>query len=437
MTIKNHIWNQIVTDLKKAVPSSHFHTWLSQATLTEITAHEAVIEVPSKTIADWLQDNCGAQLQMTLRANLNMSPGLRFIYGNAEKTEETIRKTINHGRHRQFDHGIDVQITFADFVLANSNRLAYSSALSVANSPATAYNPLYIYSSLSLGKTHILNGIGNWVLENTPAVNIQYLSADQCVGSFLNDRELEAGSRFWETEDSPDFILLDDIHQVAAQRHLQPQLLALCSSFLDSARQLVLASAYPPAKIRNVLPQLRSRLESGLIAEIEPPGQRTKVKIIKKMAEKAHLPLPEDVALFLANSTDDMQTLRQHILTLKARSCSDSSPVDITTAQSIVNMVSPSTAIDIHHIQDVTARYFSISTKDMLSTKREKTFSYPRQMAMYLCKKLTPSSLKEIGVAFGNKHHSTVIHAQRRIQQDKTGNQEVSNDIKKIQHLLL
>ena len=437
MTIENYIWDKIKADFKKGIPMSEFQTWVSRASLKEINDCQAVIEVPNKFIAHWLQENYTDQIQTILRDNLNTLPEVCFTYADPPDPIKTQTNEAVKGRNIPSFHGIDAHSTFSDFVTANSNRLVYSSALSVVERPASTYNPLYIYSEFSLGKTHILNAIGNLVVQNNPHANIMYLSADQFLSQISCTSEAQQTDRFWETEGAPDFLLLDDIHLLANHRKPQAELLALCNSFLESARQLVVTAIYPPGKIRDLLPQLRSRLEWGLIAKINPPGQRTKIKIIKKIAGKEQITLPEDVAFFLANTTDDMKTLIQHIGRIKDHFSSYKNPIDISTLESIIKAACPSSCIDINHIQGITAKYFNITLTDLLSDKRGRAFSYPRQAAIYLTKKLTPLSLKEIGRAFGNKHHSTVIYAEKCIRKAKTQNEGVSRDIDAIQKLLL
>ena len=438
MTSKNYIWDQIKENFKTGISQSEFKTWLSQASPREINARQAVIEVPNKFIAHWLQDNYTDQIQTILRRNFNTLPEIRFTYTQPPKNVKGPRKKTIQSPDTHIINGINTLYTFNDFVTSKSNRLAYSSALSVADRSPSNYNPLYIFSELPFGKTHILNGIGNRVLQNNPSANILYLSADRFVSQFSATSEGHKKTRFWERDGGPDFLLLDDIHRFTDHTKPQVELLALCSSFLDSAKQLVVAASYSPAKIPNLLPQLRSRLEWGLITEIYPPGQSTKMKIIKKKAEKVKLVLPDDVVFFLANTTDDIYMLAQSVTSLKNYSSSHKKPIDISTVKSIIKKtLHQPNSIDPNHIQKVTAKYFNISLTDLLSNKRGRTFSYPRQIAIYLTKQLTPISLKEIGRAFGNKHHSTVIYAQNRIRKAKTQNKAVLNDINKIQKLLL
>ena len=437
MTTKNDVWDQIKKDFKIEIPKSEFKTWLSQASLKEIDANQAVIEVPNKFVAHWLQDNYTDQIQTILRNNLNTLPKIHFTYVGLSSHDDALRKETVKTEDANIHHGINTVSTFSDFITADSNRLAYSSALNVVSSPADNYNPLYIFSELSLGKTHLLNAIGNLVLKNDPSVNVMYLPAERFIADFSFTSDNQNPDRFWERDDSPDFLLLDDIHLLSDHRELQAELLGLCNSFLESAKQLVVASTYPPGKIPNLIPQLRSRLEWGLIAEVYPPGQRTKMKIIKKRAKQENLALADDVVFFLANSTDDIDTLIRYIFRLKSYASSHRRRIGISEAESIIKKkVYPANYADLTHIQKVTAKYFNISLTDLLSNKKGKMFSYPRQVAIYLSKNLTSLSLQEIGNAFGNKHHSTVIYSEKRIRKTKLHNKKVLNDINKLQKLL-
>jgi chromosomal replication initiator protein len=437
MTVKTKIWDQIKADFKTGVASGEFQTWLSRTSLKEINPQQAVIEVPNKFVAHWLKENYTDQIQTIFRDNLDTVPEVRFIYADlpdcikAQTGEDVKNRTV-----LSLDW-INPKRTFAEFITANSNRLASYSAMNVAQQPGINYNPLYIYSGLSFGKTHILNAVGNLALQSNPGTKIIYLSADRFLNEVSSTPEPQQTHHFWQTGDTFDFLLVDDIHLLAGHYEPQTELLSLFNSFLESKRQMVVTAAYAPGKIRDLLPQLRSRLEWGLIAEIHPPDQRTKVRIIKKMARTQKLSFPDDVSFFLANSSDDMKTLSQYIVRIKEYISTYRSPIDISTAESIIKKPSNPTYIDINHIQSVTAKYFNISLRDLLSHKRERAFSYPRQAAMYLTKQLTSLSLNEIGCAFGNKHHSTVIYAEKSIRRAKTQNEEVSRDIDSIQKLLV
>jgi len=282
-----------------------------------------------------------------------------------------------------------------------------------------------------------LNAIGNLVIKKDPFANVMYLSTDRFVRDFISTDNPIHADHFWEREGRPDFLLVDNLHTIAEHKQPQEEFLALCSSFLESDKQLAIAATCPPGKIPNLLPQLRSRLEWGLITEINTPSQSTKMKIIKKSTKQKYLVLSDNVIFFLANATDNLKTLDKYLVQLKAYASFYKRPIDISVADSIIKKKNhPVGDIDLRQIQRVTARYFNIALRDLLSSKRGKTFSYPRQVAIYLSKNLTSYSLKEIGNAFGNKHHSTIIYAVKRIEKGKSQNKKTLNDINIIQMLV-
>jgi len=441
MTIKNYIWDQIKSDFKSGIPKPEFDTWLSQASLKEIDQDHAIIEVPNKFVARWLQDNYIDQIQTVFRKNLKTLPEIRFIStapsDKPSDKKEFPKKKTSMSSGTSVSQGLNPLSTFSSFVTANSNRLAYSSALNVADGPSNNYNPLYIFSEFSLGKTHLLNAIGNLVVKNDPFANVMYLSTDRFISGFLSPDNTVRTDHFWERGGSPDFLLIDDLHLIAEHKRPQEEFLALCSSFLEADKQLAIAATYPPSKIPNLLPQLRSRLEWGIITEISAPSQKTKMKIIKKSAKQKDLVLSDNVVFFLASATDNLKTLIKYLVKLKAYASSYERPIDISVVDSIIKKKNnPISDIDLHQIQRVTAKYFNIALSDLLSNKKGKTFSYPRQVAIYLSKKLTSYSLKEIGNAFGNKHHSTVIYTVKRVEKRKSQNKKILNDINTIQILV-
>jgi len=437
MTIKNYIWDQIKNDFKSGIPKPEFDTWLSGVSLKEIDQDHAIIEVPNKFVARWLQDNYIDQIQTVFRKHLKTLPEIRFTSTSPSDKKDLPKKNAPTSPGTSVFQGLNPLSTFGSFVTANSNRLAYSSALDVADGPSNNYNPLYIFSEFSLGKTHLLNAIGNLVIKNDPFANVMYLSTERFISRFLSPENTIPANHFWESGGNPDFLLIDDLHLIAEHKKPQEEFLALCSSLLESDKQLAIAATYPPSKIPNLLPQLRSRLEWGLIAEISAPSQKTKMKIIKKSAKQTDLVLSDNVVFFLAGATDNLKTLIKYLVKLQAYASSYKRPIDISVVDSIIKKKSNHASdIDLRHIQRVTAKYFNIALRDLLSNKKGKTFSYPRQIAIYLSKKLTSYSLKEIGNAFGNKHHSTVIYTVKRVEKVKSQNKAILNDINTIQMVI-
>lgn len=436
MTTKNEIWDHIKLNIQSSISKSEFKTWLSQASLLEINSKLAVIEVPNKFVAAWLSDNYSEHIRELLQPIVGTRPILRFSYQtHLASTKEKKKKVLLQNPRSSFPSGLDPYCTFSEFIKACSNGLACSSALEVANNPVSKYNPLYIYSKWSSGKTYLLHAIGNEAMKITPHKEAVYLSAENVISRF--DKTIsEKSNSFWGTEKPPRFLLLDDFHIVASHKSSQKELLSLCTQFLESKRQLVVAASAPPSQIKNLLPQLRSRLEWGLITEINIPDQKTKMKVIHQKAKQKGIQFREDATFFLASTTNDLKNLDHQIEKIKNHASLYGNKMDISIVQSILENELPA-RIGPEHIQNITAKYFSISPSDLLSRNRQRKISYPRQIAIFLTRKYTDLSLEEIGKAFGNKHHSSIIYSINSIEEDLKSKIEVIEDINKLRSFIL
>ena len=438
MQKKKEIWDRVTTSLQSQIPESEFITWFSHTTLKKIGPDLAEIEVPNKFIASWLYDNYVGQIQNSFKNNLNLSPQIRFSYGRllSPRVLNDNGYKLPHQSIANSHHQLNPSLTFKSFITAKSNRFAYSSALEIANKPAHDYNPLYIFSKMSFGKTHLLNAIANHIINNNPLLKVRYDSADRFSSDFSLAARNQNLSDFRQYYRNLDFFILDDIHLIAGRQKSQTELISLFNLFYESQKQIVVAGNSPPRQIHDLIPQLRSRMEGGLITEIKAPDQNTKLKIIRKSAKEKNLQLPEDVSFFLANSTNDLKTVSKHIINLEIYSSLYQRKIDMSTVKSIINKRQPHKT-NLSDIQNLIAEYYNISLSDILSNEKRRRFSYPRQVAMYLSRKLTDFSFKEIGKAFGNKDHSTVIYAVKRIEKDKDIKSEVLDDINRLQSFLL
>jgi chromosomal replication initiator protein len=430
MTTKNEIWRQIKRNIENDIPKSEFKTWLSQTSLLEISSELAVIEVPNKFVAAWLSENYSEPIRLLLRNIVGAQPAIRFSYRTLRSQTKEKKKRLPQRSKSSFPLGLDPSRTFSHFIKARSNGLACSSALDVAINPSTKYNPLYIYSKRSLGKTHLLHAIGNEAMKKDPDKKALYLSAEKILSKFEKSTP-DRVNHFWGEEIPPSFLLLDDIQAIASHANTQQELLSLCNLFLESKRQLVVAASAPPSQIKNLLPQLRSRLEWGLIAEIKVPDQETKMKMVHQKAKQRGLQFREDAQFFLASSTNDLKNLVRQIEKIKIHAPLYGNKMDISIVQSILEN-KLQIQMGPEHIQEITAKYFQISPSDLLSGKKERKISYPRQVAIFLTRKYTDMSLKEIGRAFGNKHHSSIIYSINSIEENIKSKISVINDINKL-----
>jgi chromosomal replication initiator protein len=395
----------------------------------------AVIEVPNKFIASWLRENYVDQIRDCFKNNLDLFPKILFTYKEPSPSQDISKHKPTQKLVVSLHHDLNRSWTFANFIKANSNQFAYSSALTVSNSPGEEYNPLYIFGKPGVGKSHLLNAIGNRILANNPLAKVRYFSADRFAVEFSLAKKKHALHDFKESCNTLDSLIIDDIHLLAVRETAQEELSSLINLFYQCKKQIVVAAKTPPSQIRNLNPQLRSRLEWGLLSEIQAPDQNTKIKIIKKKAKEENLYLPDDVVFFLANATNDIQVLIQYLVSLETQASLHRREIDMSTVKSMIKS-KRGHAVSVRDIQKLIAGHFNISLSDLLSNKKTRSCSYPRQLAMYLSRKLTQMSFNEIGKAFGNKDHSTVIYAVKRIEKEKNQKRDVLNDINKLNSFL-
>ena len=434
---KKTIWQQITSNLEAGVSQSEIKTWFSGTVLRRLEPNLAVIEVPNKFVASWLRENYTGHIQNSFKNTLHIEPEISFSFDKTSAAggeTDALRENIREPAHGA-DRTLNSLLTFNNFITASSNRFAYTCALEVANNPAQQYNPLYIFSNLSLGKTHLLNAIGNHVRRKKRAFNIKYVTAHRFISHFSFCLKRDNLPEFRDDYRNIDLLLFDDIHTLADREKCQFEFISLFNSFYEAKKQIVVAANKPPKQIKNIVPQLTSRLEWGLLSEIDIPDQNTKMKIIENMAKKSNLSIPEDVSFFLANATNNLKTMSQYLVSLETHASFYSREIDMSTVKSIIKD-RQSNKVSVDDIQKATTGYFNISLSDLLSNNKKRKFSYPRQVAIYLTRKLTDLSFKEIGKAFGNKDHSTVIYAAKRIEAEKEVEKSVSEDIDKIQNYL-
>lgn len=436
MTDKNNAWQHITSLLESDVPNPEFKTWFSNTALRKLEPNLAVIEVPNKFVASWLRDNYMAHIQNSFKEILDTVPEITFTFGTTSALNQAHNDEVKRKPNYKTDHALDTRLTFNNFITAENNQFAYECALSVAKNPASQYNPFYIFSNLSAGKTHLLNAIGNHVVKNHRSFNVRYTTANRFISHFSFCLQKEKLSEFKDAYKNIDILLLDDIHALAGHEKCQLEFISLFNSFYEGKKQIVITANRPPIQIKNMLPQLISRFEWGLLSEIDVPDQNTKMEIIKAISKQAGTYIPDDVIFFLANNTNNLKTITRYLVNLETQASFYCREIDMSTVKSIIKDKQYK-KISVEEIQKSTTGYFNISLTDLLSDKKTRKFSYPRQMAMYLTRKLTDLSFKEIGKAFGNKDHSTIIHAVKRIEKDKSVKKSVSDDLDKIQNYLL
>jgi chromosomal replication initiator protein len=370
--------------------------------------------VPHRFARDWLHDNYSGLLKSALRLITNRDLEIKFVLPpDAEdrpQADECLSLPLNP------------RYTFETFVVGNSNRFAHAAALAVAENPSRAYNPLFIYGGVGLGKTHLMHAIGHHVIAHHAHYRVVYVSSEHFTNELINAIRDDKTEEFRSKYRNIDVLLVDDVQFLAGKERTQEEFFHTFNALHEATRQIILSSDRPPKEIPTLEDRLRSRFEWGLITDIQPPDLETRIAILEKKAQLEGAKLSPEVMLFIAqNFQANIRELEGALIRVAAYSSFYQRDVDAETAAAILADMLPQNKqlkITIPVIQKVVASYFNLRPEDLRAKKRSRNVALPRQIAMYLCRQFTDSSLPRIGEAFGGRDHTTVIHACEKISRD-------------------
>jgi chromosomal replication initiator protein len=426
------LWEDTLTHLELNLSSQHFSTWIKPLKLVKIEQDMVYLEVPNRFVLDWVKDNYSKLIQKILEELSAVNYRLQFsVTGHARdvlprpgETREIPNLPVNNQKKAVNNiHSADINLnrkySFEEFVSGSSNQFAYAAAMAVANNPATTYNPLFIYGGVGLGKTHLVNAIGNAILNKSPQMRICYYTSEKFMNELINSLRYNRMDEFRNKFRSMDVLLIDDIQFIAGKERTQEEFFHTFNALYESHKQIIVTSDKFPKDIPGLEERLRSRFEWGLIADIQPPDVETKLAILKMKAEQNSIKLPEEVSSFLANSVcSNVRELEGYLIRIGAYASLTSTPVSIEMARDVLKdiLVERNKELTVEEILKRVSSHFNIKISDIKSPKRLKAVVLPRQIAMYLSRQLTSSSYPEIGERFGGKDHSTIIHAIRKIE---------------------
>ena len=421
------IWVKAIDSLKERVGQQNFEIWIKPISFLSMDEDKVQLEVPNRFFKEWISEHFASQIQGAITDLTQKGCHLHFRIRNEkiEKKEATASPVEKKDGQRLHAHHplFTPKYTFDHFVVGASNQFANAACLAVANLPAKNYNPLFIYGGVGLGKTHLLHAIGNHIVQHRifPDVRkICYISSEEFTNELINSIRYEKMDEFRNKFRKMDILLIDDIQFIAGKERTQAEFFHTFNSLYEARKHIVVTSDKFPKDIPNFEERPRSRFEWGLIADIQPPDVETKVAILKKKAEMENIPLPNDVAFFLASQIDsNIRVLEGSLIRIGAFSSLTKTPVDIQTAKEVLkNIIKPKEEIiSIDSIQKVVSNFFNIKISDLKVKRKYKGNVLPRQVAMYLARKLTTASLIEIGDKFGGKDHSTVLHSIKKVEE--------------------
>jgi chromosomal replication initiator protein len=429
VTNVKELWDTTLSHIQTRISKPSFETWLKSTKATSLDDNTLLITAPNEFTRDWLESRYSDLILETLYEVTGKVITIKFVIptSNSQQNETdmgSVPKTKEKRNVAQDDYPqtmLNPKYTFDTFVIGAGNRFAHAASLAVAEAPAKAYNPLFIYGGVGLGKTHLMHGIGHYVLEQNPNARVVYLSSEKFTNEFINSIRDNQTVNFRNKYRNVDILLIDDIQFLAGKEQTQEEFFHTFNALHEESKQIVISSDRPPKEIPTLEDRLRSRFEWGLITDIQPPDLETRIAILRKKAKADNLEIPNEVMVYIANQIDtNIRELEGALIRVVAYSSLINRDIDTELAMEALKDIIPSSkprVINIATIQQVVGEYFDLKLEDFKAKKRTKSVAFPRQIAMYLSRELTDYSLPKIGEEFGGRDHTTVIHAHEKITQ--------------------
>ena len=408
----------ISSRLREALNDATYTTWFSETGPGTLDDEAFVLLVPNDFTRDWIEGHFRGLLEAIVRDTLGDERAVRIVVSESFPPRRA-SSTHRPGRPDR-STGLNPKYTFDSFVIGSSNRFAHAAALAVAEAPAQAYNPLFIYGGTGLGKTHLLQAIAAYVTEHTGDLSAQYVTSETFMNDFINSLRDKRIEGFKQRYRHYDVLLIDDIQFFEHKERIQEEFFHTFNSLYEARRQIVISSDRPPRAIATLESRLRSRFEWGLITDIQPPDLETRIAILRKKVKTDAIHVPDtQVLTFIASRiSTNIRELEGALTRVVAFSSLTARPMTVELAQEVLKDVFPQgemPEISVEQIQQTVVERFGMTMQELTGDRRSQQIVYPRQVAMYLCRELTDSSLPKIGKKFGGRDHTTVIHATSKI----------------------
>ena len=440
------LWENTLNIIKGEMSEVSFNTWIKSCEPISISSNTIKISVPNVFTQDILEKRYKDLVINSIYSACSKQYDVEFLTeseiqeANSDKpsdsNEQSDKDSMSITVSDEMSSTLNPKYTFDSFVIGNSNRFAHAASLAVAESPAKAYNPLFIYGGVGLGKTHLMHAIGHYILQGNPNAKVVYVSSEKFTNELINSIKDDKNEEFRTKYRSVDVLLIDDIQFIAGKERTQEEFFHTFNTLHDANKQIILSSDRPPKEIPTLEDRLRSRFEWGLIADIQAPDFETRMAILKKKADVEKLNVPNEVMVYIATKIkSNIRELEGALIRIVAYSSLTNREITVDLATEalkdiISNKQNKNITIDL--IQDVIAAYFNLRVEDLKSQRRTRNIAYPRQIAMYLSRKLTDMSLPKIGEEFGGRDHTTVIHAYEKISETLNNDESLEHTINDI-----
>ncbi|MFC0273059.1 chromosomal replication initiator protein DnaA [Metabacillus herbersteinensis] len=443
----SELWSKALTEIEKKISKPSFETWLKSTKAHALQGDTLTITAPNEFARDWLESRYLHLIADTIYQLTGEELMIKFIIPQNQQDDHFMPKSpikqVNRHDEDQTDlpqNMLNPKYTFDTFVIGSGNRFAHAASLAVAEAPAKAYNPLFIYGGVGLGKTHLMHAIGHYVIDHNPSAKVVYLSSEKFTNEFINSIRDNKAVDFRNRYRSVDVLLIDDIQFLAGKEQTQEEFFHTFNTLHEESKQIVISSDRPPKEIPTLEDRLRSRFEWGLITDITPPDLETRIAILRKKAKAEGLDIPNEVMLYIANQIDsNIRELEGALIRVVAYSSLINKDINADLAAEALKNIIPSSKpkiISIGEIQKTVGQHYHVKLEDFKAKKRTKSVAFPRQIAMYLSRELTDYSLPKIGEEFGGRDHTTVIHAHEKIKKLLLIDEQLQKQLKEIKSLL-
>ncbi|MDQ2872958.1 MAG: chromosomal replication initiator protein DnaA [Candidatus Eremiobacteraeota bacterium] len=436
--ISNELWQSALDALERKFSKPIFEMWIKPLRLVSLSGNELLLAVQNNFARDWVENRLKVQIAAVLTETFGAELELQFTTIEVEQPSQPAYSPAPPG-HAADDFrpgNLNSRYTFEEFVVGHSNRFAHAASQAVAAAPARAYNPLFLYGGVGLGKTHLMHAIGHRVMKDNPAANVVYVSSEKFTNEFIiaikNNQTLEFRNKYRHV----DVLLIDDIQFLEGKEQTQEEFFHTFNSLHESGRQLVISSDRPPKEIQTLESRLRSRFEMGLITDIQPPDLETREAILRKKAESEKLPVPDEVTSFIAKVIpSNIRELEGALIRVVAFSSLTKSTITVDLAVEVLkNSIAntPLRRVTIGAIKEKIAKAHGLTVKEMDNARRDQRLAAPRQIAMFVCTELTDCSLPHIAREFNKKDHTTIMYARNKVKEQMQRDEAYRNKIRSL-----
>ncbi|PYU01377.1 MAG: chromosomal replication initiator protein DnaA [Acidobacteria bacterium] len=437
-------WDTFLEHVKARVSINTFTTWFQPTRLNRVEGETLYIQIPSAVFRQVLTRTYGDIIKAVFHELGTPNVKVQYVCSEEEPVQAAPASTSAKAGQAKLDfessdHQLNPRYAFETFVVGKSNEFAHAASRAVAEQPSKAYNPLFLYGGVGMGKTHLMHAIGHSIKKRNPAMRLSYVSAEKFTIEVINSLRFDRMISFRERFHTVDVLLVDDIQFIAGKERTQEEFFHTFNALYEQQKQIVISSDCLPKDINSIEERLRSRFEWGLIADIQPPDLETKIAILQKKAENERFSLPDDVAEYIARAIkSNVRELEGALTRLMAYGSLTGAAITLSTAQQVLRNIiaSQEKRVTIDLIQKRVSEHFDLREQDLKIRSNTRAIAFPRQVAMYIVKQLTTASLPEIGRQFGGKHHTTVLHSINKIEELRRSDKDLNRTITRLMDAL-